>query len=80
MATTRPRTQTEVVRIYNRGKQTIPIQVRPPNGDFYLHEQQVYLQPGKSVMLPKDHLLMDQVTNLSGRGMLQITYDSEMAN
>jgi len=78
-ATQRQRQRTEVVRIYNKGRQTLPIQVRPPQGDFYLHEQQVHLHPGKSVLLPKDHLRMEQVTNLSARGVLKVTYDSETA-
>lgn len=67
----------EVIRVYNRSKQSIPLQVRPPHGDFYLHEQQVYIVPGKSVMLPKDHVLMAQIANLQGRGMLKVTFDSE---
>lgn len=74
MAKTRQRT--EFVRVYNRGKQMIPLNVRPPKGDFYLHEQQVHLRPGKSVTLPKEHLRMEQVTNLTARGMLKTTYDS----
>lgn len=77
--TRNPRQRTEVVRIYNRGKQAVPLQVRPPQGDFYLTEQQVHLIPGKSVLLPKDHLRMEQVTNLAARGVLKVTYDSEAA-
>ena len=75
--TARSRQRAEVVRVYNRGRQTIPLQVRPPGGDFFLTEQQVHLAPGKSVLLPKDHLRMDQVTNLAARGVLKVTYDSE---
>jgi hypothetical protein len=73
----RQRQQTDIIRIYNRGVQTVSLQVKPPNGDFYLHEQQVHVAPGKSVMLPKDHVRMDQVVNLAARGMLKVTYDSE---
>lgn len=69
--------RTEVIRVYNRSRQTLPLQVKPPGGDFYLHEQQIHLQPGKSVMVPKDHLRMDQVMNLAARGILKVTYDSE---
>lgn len=73
------RQRTEVIRIHNRGHQAIPIQVKPPKGDFYLHEQQVHLHSGKSILLPKDHVRMDQVINLAARGMLRVTYDSEAA-
>ncbi len=72
----RPRQQTETVRLYNRGNQMLSIQVKPLNGDFYLHEQQVHLCPGKSVLLPKEYLRMEQITNLSARGLLKTTYDS----
>lgn len=72
----RARKRTEVIRIYNKGKQTIPLQVKPPKGDFYLHEQQIHLRPGKSVLLPKEHVRMDQVTNLTAKGMLKTTFDS----
>lgn len=71
------RRQSYILRIYNKGKQTVPIQVKPPKGDFYLHEQQVYLRPGKNVTLPKDHLRMEQIQNLAARGVLQILHDSE---
>lgn len=72
--------RSESIRLYNRGKQMLPIQVCPPKGDFYLHEQQVRLAPGKSVLLPKDHLRMEQVTNLAARGLLKVTYDSESSS
>lgn len=66
-----------VMRLANIGKQLIRLQVKPPQGDFYLHEQQVDLRPGGNVLLPKDHLRMDQIRNLQGRRMLRIEYDSE---
>lgn len=71
------RARTEVIRILNRSRQMVPLQVRPPDGDFFLHEQQVFLQPGKSVLLPKDHVRMEQITNLKARGVIQTIYDSE---
>ncbi len=66
-----------IIRIVNRSLQTIPIQVGPPNGDFYLSEQQIHLGRGQSVELPKDHVRMDQVNNLKARGMLSVTFDSQ---
>lgn len=67
------------IRVYNKGKQLVPLHVRPPQGDFYLHEQQVRLRPGQHVMLPKEYVNMHQVTNLSARGILKVMYDSEAA-
>ena len=73
------RVRSELIRIHNKSKQVLPLQVKPPQGDFYLHEQQVHLRPGKTVMLPKDHLRMEQITNLAARGALRVIYDSELA-
>ena len=69
--------QVETIRISNISNQTISLQVRPPDGDFFLHEQQVHIMSGKEVTLPKDHTLMDQIMNLQARRMLKITHDSE---
>lgn len=66
-----------LIRITNSSKQTIPLQARPPKGDFFLHEQQVYIAPGKSVELPKDYVIADQIDNLKARGMLRVTFDGE---
>lgn len=68
--------RTEFIRLSNRSTQTIPIQAKPPGGDFYLHEQQIHLRPGKSVVLPRDHVLNDQIVNLVARGYLRITADA----
>lgn len=69
--------QNHVVQVYNRSKQMIPICVRPPNGDFYLHEQTIYLRPGKTAGLPKNFLNDSQITNLVAKGMISILSDSE---
>jgi hypothetical protein len=66
-----------VVQIYNCSKQMIPIVVRPPGGDFFLHEQTIYLRPGKTVRLPKSFLNDPQITNLSAKRMIRILHDSE---
>ena len=68
-----------VVQIYNCSGQMIPIVVRPPGGDFYLHEQTVYLRPGKTVRLPKSFLNDPQVANLQAKRMIRILHDSEKA-
>ena len=68
---------TATVRIYNRSKQMVPLQVRAPGSDFFSNEQQVRILPGKDVTLPKSYLLPDQVENLTKRRMITVTYDSE---
>lgn len=69
--------QSDVVRIYNRSKQTIPLQVKPPGGDFFLHEQAVQLGPGKTVKLPKNYINEGQINNLQRRRQIQVLFDSE---
>jgi hypothetical protein len=66
-----------VVQIYNSSKQMIPIAVKPPGGDFFLHEQTIYLKPGKTVRLPKSFLNESQISNLTTRRMIKILHDSE---
>lgn len=79
MATTAKK-RTAVIRIYNSSNQMIPLQVRTPGGDFYTSEQQVRVSPGKDVLLPKNHLMSEQIENLQKRGMIKVIYDSEAAN
>lgn len=67
------------VRIYNRSKQMIPLQVRPPGSDFFSNEQQVRIAPGEDVTLPKSYLLPEQIENLTRRRLLTVTFDSEAA-
>jgi len=69
--------KTEIIRIYNRSKQTVPLQVKPPAGDFFLHEQAVQLRPGKTVNLPKSHVNEQQIENLQRRMVIQVIFDSE---
>ena len=66
-----------VVQLYNCSKQMIPVSVRPPGGDFFLHEQTIYLRPGKTVRLPKNFLNDSQITNLTTKRMIRILHDSE---
>ncbi len=66
-----------VIRVYNKSKQTINLQVKPPGGDFFLHEQVVNLRPGKTVRLPKDHVNDSQIVNLQKSGQIQVIFDSE---
>ena len=65
------------VRLYNCSKQMLPIQVRPPGSDFFSSEQQIRIEPGQDVVLPKSHVNNDQIQNLSKRRMLKVTYDSD---
>jgi len=66
-----------VVQIYNSSRQMIPISVRPPGGDFFLHEQTIYLRPGRTVRLPKNFLNDSQISNLTTKRMIRILHDSE---
>jgi len=64
------------IRIYNCSRQMISLQVRPPGTEFYTNENQVRLAPGKDALLPKNHLMMDQIENLCKRGFLKVVFDS----
>ena len=66
------------INVYNNSKQLIPLQVRAPGGDFYTSEQQVRLNPGQHVLLPKNYLLLNQLENLQKKGLIRILYDSEV--
>lgn len=72
-------TKGAIVRLYNRSTQMIPIQLKPPGGDFFLHEQVAYLRPRQTVKVPKSHLNLDQIHNLQARRALQILFDSDTA-
>lgn len=63
--------------VYNCSKQMIPIQVRPPGGDFFKSEHQIRLAPGKSVTLIKSHVRQEQIDNLQQRRMIKVVHDSE---
>ncbi len=52
------------ITIYNCGNQTVPLHVKPPEGDFFLHEQAIQLRPGKTVRLPQSHVNQSQIGNL----------------
>lgn len=67
------RIRDSILRVYNRGTQMIPVHLRPPAGDFYRHEQVVYLQPGKHVDLPASHVNDSQLRNLKSTRQLQVT-------
>ena len=65
------------ITVYNRGRQTVHLQVKPPGGDFFLHEQVIYLKPGKSVQIPKNCANSSQIRNLQAKRQIQITHDTE---
>lgn len=71
------KSKSHTIRILNISRQEISIQARPPHGDFFLHEQQVRLRPGVSALLPKDHLIPEQITNLRAKGFIKVVFDSE---
>lgn len=69
--------QSHQVSIYNKSAQTLGIETCPPNGDFFLHRQQIQLLPKKHVQLPKSYLNKKQIENLQKKGFIKIIYDSE---
>lgn len=75
-----PKQPLHTVRILNISKQMIPLQVRPPGGDFFIHEQQVRLAVGGSAILPKSYLMDNQIRNLTAKRMIQVVYDSALNN
>jgi hypothetical protein len=56
-----------MTRVTNVGTQEVSIQIQPPGSDFYVHQKQVRLMPGKGVTIPTNHLLMAQIENLKTR-------------
>jgi hypothetical protein len=65
--------KSEIVTIENCSRQALKFQIRPPKSDFFLHEQQVRLSPGKRVEVPKDYLIWAQVENCKARGLIKTT-------
>lgn len=65
------------VLIANKTKQEIPLQVKPPNGDFFSQEQQIRLRPvgkrGSTVVIPEQYLNSAQVENCKARGFISVT-------
>lgn len=85
MANKRPQTQREiaaarqqkskggVMTIYNKSKQSIPIQLKAPKGvDFYRGEQTVWLDVNKSEKFPVNRLYKDQIINQQKAGRLLV--------
>ena len=68
----RSKLDTSEVVITNRSRQMIPIQVRPPSGDFFYEEHQVRILPGKSVSMPRHFLNWSQIENCQARGQISI--------
>jgi hypothetical protein len=59
--------------IYNISKQMIPIQLKsPPGVDFYVGEQTVNLNKGKSGKFPMSRLRQTQLDNLQKSGRIRV--------
>lgn len=66
------------VKIYNCGKQQVPIHLNAPKGvDFFMGSQDVRLNPKQSHTFRKSRLIMPQIERLCQQGLLQIIHDSE---
>lgn len=64
--------QIETISIYNRSKQVIPLQARPPKGDFYLSEQQIRIMPNETVQINSAYLIEEQINNLAAKGLIKV--------
>ncbi len=62
----------DTIIVYNSSKQAVPLSLRPPGAEFFTSEQQVTLNPGKQITLIKEHVNLDQVSNLQRRGILKV--------
>jgi len=60
------------VIVTNRSKQMVPIQAKPPNGDFFYEEHQLRLAPGKSVTVPRRYLNESQIENCRAKGIISV--------
>ena len=61
------------VIVYNISKQMIPIQLKAPDGvDFYVGEQTVNLNKGKSSRFPLSRLREIQLDNLRKAGRIRV--------
>ena len=62
----------QTVIVHNISKQTIQLQLAPPDGvDFYAGEQTIFLFRGKSTRLPFNRVRMEQLTNLQKAGRIR---------
>jgi hypothetical protein len=61
------------VVVYNTGKQMIVLRQKPPEGgDFFIHEQSLYVYGKKTVKIPAKLVDWNQLTNLQKRGQIKI--------
>ncbi len=70
--------KSHTIEVYNCSNQMIPLQLRTPNSDFYANEQQVRINPGARIKLPKSHVREEQISNLQSRRMLKVLLDTEV--
>ncbi len=61
----------EVVEIINCGNQVVNIQTKMPDQDFYLGQTSVALHRNKTMVRPISQVLMEQLQNLSKRGVIR---------
>ncbi len=71
------KTKSGIIRIYNNSGQMVSLSLRAPGGDFYVAESQVRIMPKKTADLPRSHVLMDQINNLRGRGVIRVLHDDD---
>ena len=64
------------ITIQNKTKQQVSIQVKPPNGDFFIEERQIRLSPvgkkGSIYVIAKNFLNLSQIQNYKAKGIVSI--------
>jgi len=62
-----------MVTIYNPGTQMVPIRLKPPaGGDFFLHEQSIYVRGKKTAQLSARRVDWNQLDNLQKKGVIKL--------
>ncbi len=66
------------IKITNKSRQIISINVKAPKGDFYMSTQDIRLgvagSKGSSVIIPKSHANISQIENLAARGIISYNF------
>lgn len=65
------------VTISNRSRQMIPLQAKPPKGDFFYEEHQIRLNPGATAQIPGRYLNWSQIENCKGRGDIVVVEEKQ---
>lgn len=62
----------DMITVYNPRSQSVPLQIRDPEKDFYVSEQTIHLGPGKRYTDYAHMFNKNQLENLSTKGMIRV--------